>query len=465
MGISHIFTSPIADGTNTQLVRPSDWNSAHTYQLQDAVSISGGNTAGVLANISTGTFYMAGSNNITLSQNANSVSFSGPTLVDMTLGGNTAGTLQAITSGTFTLAGGNNITLSQSGSGISIVGPPTISNLVPTPWDEVASATTTFGLGTLHVNPFLIPQPLDFDQVMMIGSGSLGTTSLPNTVTVSFGTSGQSLQAEHNFSFTASNLFDLYLFSRQTGGSSTDLGTVFSTENSVVTFMSQTFKWNATAGAASQTGTMSQTMSIIVSYPWLTSATSTSVNAATTVTLWGTGYSSWTSTATNSTTSSKTTGATMSISIASTFPATTGWASNKLWKMNFDITSVMQPGQYWFGFARSSSTSSSSSSANTSVAAGRTYTTAFTQSNFSFATQVTFVGGTTSIASSIAEPGQQTASSLGPMPGYGTFTATFDPTKTYMNNAGQANGEIALSDINTNVSFWKPYIQFAWNRN
>ena len=42
-----------------------------------AASLSG-NTAGVLANISTGTLYMAGGNNVTLSQNGNSVTFSGP---------------------------------------------------------------------------------------------------------------------------------------------------------------------------------------------------------------------------------------------------------------------------------------------------------------------------------------------------------------------------------------------------
>src|SRR5574342_507582 len=74
--IQHIFTSPKADGADTDLVRPSDWNSIHAFTLQDAVSLSG-NTAGVLAGITSGTFYLAGGNNITLSQNANSVTISG----------------------------------------------------------------------------------------------------------------------------------------------------------------------------------------------------------------------------------------------------------------------------------------------------------------------------------------------------------------------------------------------------
>lgn len=48
-----------------------------------AASLSG-NTAGALANISTGTMYLAGGNNVTLSQNANSVTISGPNTVAQT---------------------------------------------------------------------------------------------------------------------------------------------------------------------------------------------------------------------------------------------------------------------------------------------------------------------------------------------------------------------------------------------
>ncbi len=82
--IQHVKTSAIADGGDTDLVRPSDWNSAHAYTLQDAVSLSG-NTAGVLANISSGTMYLAGGNNVTLSQNANSVTISGAPATTLSL--------------------------------------------------------------------------------------------------------------------------------------------------------------------------------------------------------------------------------------------------------------------------------------------------------------------------------------------------------------------------------------------
>jgi hypothetical protein len=46
--------------------------------LMSAISLSAGNTSGTLTNISSGTFYLAGGSNITLSQNANSVTISGP---------------------------------------------------------------------------------------------------------------------------------------------------------------------------------------------------------------------------------------------------------------------------------------------------------------------------------------------------------------------------------------------------
>ncbi len=80
MPIRHVFTNPVADGTNTGIVRPSDWNSAHAYTLQDAVSLAG-NTSGAMALVSDGTLVLAGGNNVTLSQNGNSVTISGANAV------------------------------------------------------------------------------------------------------------------------------------------------------------------------------------------------------------------------------------------------------------------------------------------------------------------------------------------------------------------------------------------------
>lgn len=81
MPIYHLKTSTIADGTNTNLVMPSDWNQDHAYTLQEAV-VFGGNTTGTLATISSGSFFLAGGNNVTLSQNANSVTIEGPLLME-----------------------------------------------------------------------------------------------------------------------------------------------------------------------------------------------------------------------------------------------------------------------------------------------------------------------------------------------------------------------------------------------
>lgn len=77
MPIYHVKTNNVADGTDTNVVRPSDWNSAHAYTLVDGFDLIG-NTTGQGGDpvISSGTLYLAGGNNITLSQNQNSVTIS-----------------------------------------------------------------------------------------------------------------------------------------------------------------------------------------------------------------------------------------------------------------------------------------------------------------------------------------------------------------------------------------------------
>lgn len=127
--INHLYVSPVADGTATSVVRPSDWNSIHAYTLQDAVSLAG-NTAGLLADISSGRLILAGGNNLTLSQNGNSVTLSAAaqslqtqSRFNLTLGGNSTSAgagFGLVSSGVLTLAGGNNVTLSQDGNAVTI---------------------------------------------------------------------------------------------------------------------------------------------------------------------------------------------------------------------------------------------------------------------------------------------------------------------------------------------------------
>lgn len=95
-------------------------------------SIGGNSTSagGGYQLVSSGTLILAGGNNITLSQNGQSITISAFTqtvqtqnLIDVTLGGNSTsagGGFQLVSSGTLFLAGGNNITLSQNGQSITI---------------------------------------------------------------------------------------------------------------------------------------------------------------------------------------------------------------------------------------------------------------------------------------------------------------------------------------------------------
>lgn len=86
-----------------------------------------GNTAGTPAAVSSGAVSFAGGNNVTLSQNGNAITISAfnqsvqtQNVHNVTLSGNTAGVMAQISSGVMTLAGGNNITLSQNGNAVTI---------------------------------------------------------------------------------------------------------------------------------------------------------------------------------------------------------------------------------------------------------------------------------------------------------------------------------------------------------
>lgn len=104
--IRHIFNSPIADGTNTQIVRPSDWNSAHALTL----NLSGTDMIGGFTN----------SGNISFSTNtAGYIYADGP-------GAGTGGGITRVAGGTtfgtgpiISFADGNNITFGMNGNTIT----------------------------------------------------------------------------------------------------------------------------------------------------------------------------------------------------------------------------------------------------------------------------------------------------------------------------------------------------------
>lgn len=104
--IQHVFNSPIADGTNTQIVRPSDWNSAHALTL----NLSGTDMIGGFTN----------SGNISFSTNtAGYIYADGP-------GAGTGGGITRVAGGTtfgtgpiISFADGNNITFGMNGNTIT----------------------------------------------------------------------------------------------------------------------------------------------------------------------------------------------------------------------------------------------------------------------------------------------------------------------------------------------------------
>ena len=201
--IHHVFTSPHADVADPTLVRPSAWNSVHAYTLQDAVSLSG-NTAGVLANISSGTLYLAGGNNVTLSQAGNSVTVSAAaggaqseqtqSRFNLTLSGNTAGALALISSGVMTLAGGNNITLSQAGNAVTVSAVATVA--------QTEQTQSRFNL-TLGGNTAGALALISSGVLTLAGGNNVTLSQAGNAVTVSAAaTIAQTEQTQSRFNLT-----------------------------------------------------------------------------------------------------------------------------------------------------------------------------------------------------------------------------------------------------------------------
>ena len=137
MAISHVFSNQIADGTNTNIVRPSDWNSAHNqyYTLS-------GNTLGA-STVSGTNVVFQGSGNISLSG-------TGRTIVIYGTGGGggggggaalSAGT-QSVSTGTVNFADSNGISFGMAGSNQI-----TASYTVPTQSVQTQAAGNIAGTG------------------------------------------------------------------------------------------------------------------------------------------------------------------------------------------------------------------------------------------------------------------------------------------------------------------------------
>ena len=114
MGILHVKSITIADGTNSDIVRPSDYNSAHNMVLNVS-----GNTAGT-SQISGQDIVWAGGNNVTLSLNGATASIHAQAqTVQTQASGNIAGTGY-----TSTTQAGSTVGATHNTAGLSMAWPP-----------------------------------------------------------------------------------------------------------------------------------------------------------------------------------------------------------------------------------------------------------------------------------------------------------------------------------------------------
>jgi hypothetical protein len=420
-----------------------------------AASISaGGNSTSAgsgYSNITSGTMFLQGGDNITLSQNGAKISIigataNGPASVYFSDGNGVS--WASTTSGSSTTIGA------------SVNGGPTLQYYEPSEWN-IHSYSSTRGVGTLGLQPFYPPYNLSFGHLNMIGSGSVAPTSHGNTV--AFRAAGNSSHG-YSQSHTIENIMyeDIFLFSKGTGFFTTNL---FSFASTRITFGTRILESWAHSGVGPSAGSIAsaslrRTMSIQVSYPAITSGTSSSINANSSATVWNIGYSSFGSTASNSnSTTYNTTNTTGNYNLASTFPAAAVFSSYKMVPMNF--ASSVTPGEYWIGMRRMSTTNSTLASANNGQGANNSYTTTFQASNLTRTDQINWAGNTNTIVSSLGPFGAVSQATMGPWYGIGTLSATYDPTATYVNNMGQAAGAIAFSQIRTNVSFFRTWLQLV----
>ncbi len=194
MAISHAFTNRIPDGTNTNIVRPSDWNSAHNqyYTLS-------GNTLGV-STVSGTNVVLQGGGNVSLSG-------TGQTVVVYGGGGGTAGGAaisagtQFADSGTVSFANSNGISFGMSDSSriTASYTVPSTTGLAGTGFTSTTTTGTNI-VGTLSSNGLSLGVPAYVTNAagggVAIAGGTQtatsGTVIFSNSNNITFGMSGSS---------------------------------------------------------------------------------------------------------------------------------------------------------------------------------------------------------------------------------------------------------------------------------
>lgn len=207
MSVLHIKSLTIADGTNTDIVRPSDWLSAHNQQITLA-----GNTAGQ-STISGTNIAFQGGNNVTLSAvtaaGAATIIVSGANTVAQTVQTQASGAI-AGTGFTSTTTAGSNITAAMGTNGLSMAVPVFLTGFTQSTQTQAAgniagtgyTSTTTAGtavtaaLGTnglsMAVPAFITTYVNDLTSGRA-GTGFTSTTTAGTAVTAALGTNGLSM--------------------------------------------------------------------------------------------------------------------------------------------------------------------------------------------------------------------------------------------------------------------------------
>jgi hypothetical protein len=137
-GVSNIGNSVGTSGTASNQIVFAGGNNVTLSQSTGAggntITVSAANQTVQTQNLMTvngtqGAVSISGGNNVTVGNNASTITISAANqtvqtqnLHNVTLSGNTAGVMAQISSGTLSLAGGNNITLSQNGNAVTISG-------------------------------------------------------------------------------------------------------------------------------------------------------------------------------------------------------------------------------------------------------------------------------------------------------------------------------------------------------
>lgn len=250
--VLHAYTQTVADGTATSVVRPSDWNSHHVISgLPDGISIAGTNTSGTLTAISSGTFYLAGGNNITLSQVGQSVTISGANAggAQTGLSGLSAGTTQA-TSGTVIFSNSNGVSFGLNGN--------TVTATVKTDYLTTAMQSNAVTLSNINVSGGTTSQ-------------NLSNVVFSNSNGVSFGLNGSTVTGSVAAGATATG----NLGAMSAAGSSVSAGTVVFSNSNNVSFGMNGSTVTASATVAAQIGISG----IVVSNTTYTSGTVSFSNA------------------------------------------------------------------------------------------------------------------------------------------------------------------------------------------